>query len=90
MCYYIEPGVVQCNSRWDDVRANIRSEDRFDIAVSWRRPIRENGLILHYHLRLLSYDGETEIDSASVSADTRNYLFTGQILCKSIHKAGTR
>ena len=86
MCYYIEPGVVQCNSRWDNV---TRSENRFDIAVSWMRPIRENGIILHYHLRLLSYDGETEIDSASVSADTRNYLFTGQILCKSSHKAGT-
>ena len=84
---FIEPGVVQCNSRWNNV---TRSADRFDIAVSWMRPIRENGLILHYHLRLLSYDGETEIDSASVSADIRSYLFTGQILCKSIHKAGTR
>ena len=80
---FIEPGVVQCNPRWDNV---TRSENRFDIAVSWRRPIRENGRILHYYLRLLSYDGEAEIDSASVSANTRSYLFTGQILCKSIYK----
>ena len=54
------PGIVSnCPSRWTGA-----------IQVTWTAPERPNGMILRYHLQLISYDGRRLIATESVGNST--------------------
>ena len=57
------PGIVNnCPSRWTDLASAIQ--------VTWSAPERPNGVLLQYHLQLITYDGRRVIVTESVGSTT--------------------
>ena len=53
------PGIVSnCPSRWSDQPDDIR--------VTWAAPQRLNGVLQRYYVQLTTFDGRTDIASASI------------------------